>query len=361
MSGQYGYSYTHAVIPFLVVDSSNFSVEGFEVNGNVQLTTRDPGVVEGWSYGLHTANCHDYELRDLYIHHTGTDGILLGHGTPADKNIIVQNVILANNARQGMSVLSVRGMSVKDSYFLDTGRTGGEYGNHAPSAGVDIEPEGEADVQTGEIVFQNCEFSGNRGTQFAAAVTARTDDVLVEDSKIIAADDSYTMVMILSIPYATVRNSFIDTRSGAIYPSWKVGTGSLISGVTIHSSGRGIVYDNGGQLVVDNSELLGTHVQPYGNYMPWIRGPLCDFTNNKIFVPKEAYNNSGSCQYISLLQKIGLSSQNHFSTDLESAGDECFGVSYDTSHVLCDHYNSGKAFRPSCNSLFDPEECFSQN
>ena len=54
------------------------------MNGNVQETTREE-VVEGDSFGVLTVDCHDYEIRDLYVHHSLPKQLMLGAGTTADQ------------------------------------------------------------------------------------------------------------------------------------------------------------------------------------------------------------------------------------------------------------------------------------
>lgn len=364
-SGGFSFSYTEAVVPFLFKDSADFSVEGFEVNGNVQLTTRDPGVVEGYSYGVVTSNCHDYTLRDLYIHHVGTDGILLGDAYTADQNATVQDVTCERNARQGMSIIQVRGATVTDSQFLDTGRTGGSYGSHSPSAGVDIEPNyspPSVDVKTGGIIFDNCEFKGNLGSQFVAGYSSSTDDVVLKNSQIVAGSDSLAFAVILGVGQGEIVDSFIDTGPGAVYLGYNAPatTETILQGCTILTSGYGVVSTGAAPVTILDSTFAGKHASPFAGYMPYIQNTHCLFAQNEIFVPKEAYNGSGTYHVFSLLQGVAISFENHFSTDLVPTGQEHFATSYNAAHVANDHYHSGTGFRPSYNSIFDTSMPYSQ-
>lgn len=362
------YSYSSSVIPFKFFSSVGFVLKGFEINGNVQFTTKDPGVVEGASYGIFTAASSSYNLSDLSVHHMGTDGILLGgvNATKtADKNVTVNSVMCSNNARQGMSVIQVQGLTVSDSQFLDTGRTEGMYGNHAPSAGVDVEPDlapPDVDVRTGGIVFDNCNFSGNLGSQFVAAYANSTDDVLIKGSEFVASADSFKLAIILAVTNGEIRDSMIDTASGSVFPSWNgaPGTMTILDGCTIYSSGMGVTAEGKLPLIIRNSRLEGTHTSPYEGYMPYIKNTQCEFTNNEVFIPAAAHDGAGF-HVISLLQNIALSSENHFSTDLIPIEGKYFGVSYNQSSVVNDHYDSGLAIRPYGVGAFDPDVPYSQN
>jgi hypothetical protein len=361
------YSYASSVIPFKFANSTGFLLEGFEINGNVQLTTRDPGVVEGSSFGVFTASSSGYRLSNLFIHHLGTDGILIGSGSVkvADKNATVHDVTCSNNARQGMTVGQVRGLTVTDSRFLDTGLTEGMYGRHLPSAGVDVEPDvapPSVDVRTGEIVFDNCQFKGNLGSQFVAAYAHTTDDVLVEDSQFSATADSYFLTVVLAVTNGEIRNSVIDTLSGAVYPGWNGAptSNTVLDGCTIYSSGGGIISDNNLPIIIRNSRVEGTHTSVYNNYIPYIQNTQCEFTNNEVFIPEAAHDGAGY-HVISLLQDVAISSENHFSTDLFPLQGKHFSVSYNEAHVVNDHYDSGFAFRPFGVGNFDPNMPYSQN
>jgi hypothetical protein len=171
-SSGYTYSFSNAVIPFDMIASTGFRIEGFEIGGNVDRMRREAGVVESPGFGIRTSECSRYLLRNLHVHHCQTDGILLGAAhSKADRDALVADVISTNNARQGLTIGMLRGAIVVNSVFRDTGLTGGSYGAHAPAAGVDVEPDflpPTVDVATGEILFVRDRFEENLGWQFVA-------------------------------------------------------------------------------------------------------------------------------------------------------------------------------------------------
>ena len=192
IQGGFAQSYSESVIPFQMIDSAYWTIAGFELNGRADQITRDANVVEAATAGILTTNCHDYVLQDLDIHHFATDGITLGgNSVKADRGATLQNVRSHNNGRQGLSIIQLRGALIRDSQFFDTGKTGGDYGAHPPAAGVDIEPVRgfpEEDVATGDLVFENCRFEGNLGSQFVSAWPSRVESITVRQCYVQATE-----------------------------------------------------------------------------------------------------------------------------------------------------------------------------
>lgn len=267
-----------------------------------------------------------------------------------------------------MTIFQIRGVAVSESKFLDTGRTDGSYGYHNPAAGVDVEPSfdtPQVDVRTGEIEFENCEFSGNIGSQLNAAHANTTDDVTVKKSHFYKAPDSYFIVIALGVMKGEISDSIIDAGAGSVYPGINgappEAENALINDV-IYSSVNGIISapPQPTRVLVTGSKLVGMHLGYYNSFMPYIKNTLCEFSDNEIFIPKEAHKGDGKFQVISLLQNVALSSENHFTTDLVPIGNEHFVTSYLMATVVNDHYDSGTAFRPGVNSLFDTSMPYSQ-
>jgi hypothetical protein len=183
-------SYKNGVIPFEIINSSDFTIQGFELNGSADHMTRDPGVGEGANAGILTTRCRRYILQDIYVHHFPTDGITLGGNSEiADQDATLRRITAANNGRQGLSVIQVRAATISSSIFKLTGRTGGAYGSHAPAAGVDVEPvraPPQEDLKTGALVFDRCRFEDNLGAQFVSGWPDKVDTITVQNSYISA-------------------------------------------------------------------------------------------------------------------------------------------------------------------------------
>ncbi|HWQ52177.1 MAG TPA: glycosyl hydrolase family 28-related protein [Bryobacteraceae bacterium] len=202
--GPYSVSYSVGVIPFEVLNSSNFKIVGFELDGNVDEMSRDPGVVEGGNAGILTTNCKNYSIENVNVHHFHTDGITLGgNSVVADQGAVLRNVTASNNARQGLSIVQLRTGTILNSQFLNTGRTGGSYGHHEPAAGVDVEPERvppAEDARTGLLTFDGCRFEENVGSQFISAWPERVEMISVTNSRIKATSSDSSPVAFLNAP-----------------------------------------------------------------------------------------------------------------------------------------------------------------
>ena len=201
VSGGDTYSNSETIVPFYMQECTNFSIEGFEIDGNVDQMTRDWDpevgyVSETHSYGIVASTCKDYNISNVYVHHMATDGVTLGYAQSADKthtekvladrNAYLYNVRSSNNARQGCTIDQLRGGTFVECIFENTG-TQGSYPNHSPSAGVDIEPDSSIpfmDVNTGELNFIRCSFHSNYGPQISCVYPNATDNVFFYDCSI---------------------------------------------------------------------------------------------------------------------------------------------------------------------------------
>jgi hypothetical protein len=226
VSDGFAQSKENGVIPFAMKNSVNFVIEGFELDGNVDLMTRDTmyagepiEVAEGNNGGIVTTNSQDYMLRDLYIHHFHTDGLWLGaNSVLADQRATVQRVKSYNNARQGLSIIQVNGASITESEFSNTGRTGGSYGWHLPGAGADVEPNragppnGQEDLWTTNIVFDRVRFEENLGeAQFICDWPERVQSVTVQNSYIKAEQNATLAAAFLNnARYAMTQGNTFD-------------------------------------------------------------------------------------------------------------------------------------------------------
>jgi hypothetical protein len=315
VSGADAISYSNGITPFQIINSSNFTIKGFELDGNVDRMTRDPKVAEGDNAGILTTNCRNYTLQDLNVHHFHTDGIKLGGASlTADREATVVNVTAANNARQGLSIIQVYGATITGSVFRDTGRTGA-YGVHDPGAGVDVEPNRttpEVDIRTGMITFNNCRFEENLGSQFVSIWPNRVDSITVQNSAIKATATDTSPVAYLSAPvYGQTINNTFQLAAGhqvalMIAPT-KTDRFGLVS--------RLLYSANAFQL----GDRLG--IASVDQHCP------VDFTNNRVTV-----NSSGTDTNVLALMNIDRADGNTFSLSgrgyAGSSGTATWGVGY---------------------------------
>ena len=143
---------------FTLSQVSDVVIQNGNIIGDVDTHT---GATGEFGYGVAIKTSSDIVLRNLYCAKHWGDGINLHvHATATpllqNNNVLIENCICEDNRRQGMSVITGNGITVRDCKFINTGKTA----HTAPSAGVDVEP---ANSQVYDILFDHCEFKENYG------------------------------------------------------------------------------------------------------------------------------------------------------------------------------------------------------
>ncbi len=290
----------------------HFSVEGFEIDNNVNEMTLGAGAQRGM--GMHFRGNSNYLIKDMYVHHSGKDGILLGQGWPddaecakiADKNARVDNVISTNNARLGFFIPQARNVWISNSRFSDTGRTESEnYPGTLPRAGLDIEPnfftikadeDGKnyhklgyfSDVLTGEILIENTKINDNLGRQFFVTLGVHIEDgerriwplprvegVTFRNSEFITSPDSDKFMGSLAVKDGKIENSLLDMRANEAEFRTSIHTGSSPGANTNPGANKN---DEFIQTTIRNSNIFGGDIA-LNNH--WGRHPLV-LENNHI-------------------------------------------------------------------------------
>ncbi|MGE0729410.1 MAG: hypothetical protein AB7O92_12190 [Acidimicrobiia bacterium] len=231
-------------IGLILAGCSEFTVEGLEIDGNADTITRDGRVVESYgSAGLATEACERYELRDLDIHHTTSDGLLIGSATAAyrraDRDGQITGVRCWANARNALSIIQATGLTFTRCAFTDAGLTGrapgtvGSYHGHAPQASCDIEPDYDpatnpelVDRFTGDLVFDGCRFAGSVGPAFASVYRTVAGRVLLRNCTFDGSRSPEPGQVILTSPAVDVDGCrFVDapiygTYAGGEHRRW---------------------------------------------------------------------------------------------------------------------------------------------
>jgi len=133
-----------------IVEKENVVIEGGFIEGE-----RDEhlGVNEEAGMGISIVrNSKNITIRNTHISKCWADGIYIGGYLPC-YNINIYNVTCDNNRRQGMSVVNVETLTIRDSFFTNTAGA-------LPEAGIDIEPENYSSVKN--ITIDNVVCTGNR-------------------------------------------------------------------------------------------------------------------------------------------------------------------------------------------------------
>jgi hypothetical protein len=137
---------------FAFIDSDNVSIKGNKnliAMNNAEYTKGERRQV------FSLRGCRNFNRANMEIRDSGGDGIFLDGSNSRlySGNIRIDRVKSLNNKRQGISVISAKGLYVTNSEFSETTGT-------LPGAGDDIEPDRPEDV-IDDIYFENCIFRNN--------------------------------------------------------------------------------------------------------------------------------------------------------------------------------------------------------
>lgn len=269
-----------AIVPFRITQSSDFSIEGLELNGNSQDAARNDLTRESRGSAIRTHAAASYVLRDLNVHHFANDGIYIGNGSNddttqfiADSNIEIRDVALHNNTRIALMIAQARNVRVTHSRFEASGLNGENNGENPyypgllPRSGVDVEPntvpfkasfgineskrtyEAErsngkvklkknsgtveklpVNVVTGNITFENCLFRANQGRAFMSPLKEDSAVPLTETIKVL-----YSVVR--SADQEKESESFtLVTRNGLVAHNDMKLSGNLVWGHNLGSA-----------------------------------------------------------------------------------------------------------------------------
>lgn len=315
-SGKHGYSALNQPSLFYFQDCDDVSVFGLEINGNVQDMNREKGVVERGQGLLTFSGCLKITLRNVYLHHSPSDGIYIGPTKRNSSKLTAENVKCLNNARQGMSITGLRVGVVKNSVFSDTGVTSGDYGFHAPGAGIDIEPRKINAAKTGDIEFYNCVFENNIGGQFICTKPTTTSNIRILKSTFKGNDAYSRYELILAADSVLVDDCDFWLGEGNIFPTWKAAPGSrvTIQNSTIRSSLNGILSASvhpSDNVVIKRNKLI-FEGDTLKSFFPYLQTKNLEFIENDVFIPSKAMKNK---RVASLVQRARLSRDNVFRTD----------------------------------------------
>lgn len=363
-------------IPFEISGSRNVLIQGFEIDGGVREMTRDGSVVESYAALVALHGCTNVLIEDLDVHHCQTDGIYIsssfGRGRPrvSCRNVALNRVRSRNNARGGLGVIQVLGLTCTDCSFNDNGRGTGKYLPHPPQFGVDIEPDyyasGDVDVRTGDIEFQRCEFSGN-GSAFLAAYPARYRGYLrlIDCRSDNAAGAQYHMIM--SWPGALLEGGLHDIGEGTFFLSWEEpGSEVTLRNAEFRTCGTyGLFHPHPGNVVqIQSVRIIGTHrVASSHGFVVAIQGDPRGSRYNlirdcEIFVPSARKSRISPYDYeVSFHHTV--SENNLFRTDLPGKEGQHFCTDYGSGTLARRDRYQGTApghrdsFRPAHDAAHD--------
>ncbi len=145
---------------FQLVNSENVEIQGY----GATFAMNKSEYSGQQNHALAIVNSSNITVKGLTLTGAGGDGIYVSRHYDGEycRNIVVDGVTSTKNQRQGMTVISVDGLQVKNSTFSETS-------GQSPSAGIDFEPESAQD-RLNNITVTNCTFRDNYGPGVMLAV-----------------------------------------------------------------------------------------------------------------------------------------------------------------------------------------------
>ena len=167
---------------------------------------KPPYPLAEWRHGISATSVENLTLDGITVRDSGGDGLYIGVAGSDHipcRNITVRNCVFDRNSRQGISVISVDGLTVENTLLNNTiGRP--------PQAGIDFEPNHIAHMFK-RCILRGCEISGNKGSGievYLVNFNAESDpvDIRVENCRISGNGCSFRY----SVDLGGISNPFDD-------------------------------------------------------------------------------------------------------------------------------------------------------
>lgn len=231
---------------FKLVGKSNITIQGGgTIYGDVEGHT---GTTGEWGMGITILDGNGITIKGITVRNCWGDGIYIGQTENTVNNypinILIDNVTVTNNRRQGISITSVQNLTIRNCRVLNTGAIKFT----APGAGINIEPN-IANAMLENINIEGCYFAGNtKGDSGDLLITALIFGSEVNTTFKATISNCYfsTKVRLTSsIRNLTITNSYIGlldlARTGSHYYRTMI-SGCLINGTTLDMNNPGILY-----------------------------------------------------------------------------------------------------------------------
>jgi len=149
---------------FYIKDLENVNIIGNGATIKMDKSFFDSGE---WAHTIAIYDSKSILIKDLILKESGGDGLYIGsymnsQSSSGSLNITVDNVIFDGHARNGIGVIDVDSLNVKNCVFKNTGINNlGILAINGPFAGIDIEPNNTSQLAR-NIVIENSRFIKNK-------------------------------------------------------------------------------------------------------------------------------------------------------------------------------------------------------
>lgn len=113
------------------------------------------GTTGEWGMGISIAGASNVEIYGPQISECWGDGIYIGRMPATSKDIKIYYPVLDHNRRNGISIVSVDGLTMEHAVACNTEGTD-------PMAGIDFEPNGSADVLSNIVINNPITFNNSK-------------------------------------------------------------------------------------------------------------------------------------------------------------------------------------------------------
>jgi polygalacturonase len=134
---------------------SNAGIDGGYIVGD---RYKHSGTTGEWGMGIRVSSSSNISISNVKISDCWGDGIIVGGGLttkPYSQNVVIENVVSNNNRRQGISVISAKGLTIRNGTLSNTNGT-------KPQAGIDFEPGASTNLVQ-DILIENTKIINNYG------------------------------------------------------------------------------------------------------------------------------------------------------------------------------------------------------
>ncbi len=221
---------------------SNVSVIGGTLLGERSAHSGSAGQ---WGMGINILGAEHVVVEGVTAKDAWGDGFYVGN---LSRNIKFCSIAADNNRRQGMSVVSVDGLSVLDSSFTNTGGVG-------PQGGIDIEPNDKDTVN--DVRIRHSRFVGNQGFGIyiyapRSSPETRVSNVTIDSNEI--ADNKAGGIVFSNTSANTVKRNILRNNGAIGIKLDKYTSANMITDNVLDSGQQ--VLDHGQNSVTPNGQSL---------------------------------------------------------------------------------------------------------
>lgn len=206
---------------FSAVGQSNVKLIGY--GATLRMRKRDyrqaPYAKSEWRHGISVRDVTGLVVRGLTIEGSGGDGIYIGTTSESGycRDVVIKDVVLNDNHRQGLSVISVEKMLVDNAVILNTEGT-------EPQAGIDFEVNFKTQ-RIKDVEIRNCILYGNKtqGILFAGHSDLQAGPITVDVENVtIVSNQADGIKFYNPLPGVTIKDSLIVGNLGAgLLATWE--------------------------------------------------------------------------------------------------------------------------------------------